>query len=420
MRRTLRKKFVVTAMIAVTVLLAVVLGAVNGVNAWTGAEEIDRQLELLTQTRHPGLGDGPFQGGRRQERGRVTLGPAAADEMLFTARYYLVRADADGTICEIDTQHIEYGSESEAEELCAAAAGQSEGRIGAYRFRTAEQPDGGTLTVFLYTAQARNSVLRVALLSGLAGAVAWGLMLLLVMFLSKKAIEPIAENMEKQKRFITDAGHELKTPLAIILANTEAMELRQGESKYSRNIREQVRRLSGLTQNLLTLARADEAAALRMETLDLGALAAESLRPFLEGAELKGIRVDSELPEGVTVSADRGQLGQLLSILLDNAVKYTPEGGAIALRLRREGKAVLELRNTVADTATPPERFFDRFYRADEARTQKNGGFGIGLSAARAIAEAHKGSLTAAYEGDQLVFTLTLQGEQHHPKETHP
>ena len=409
MRRTLRKKFIVTAMIAVTVLLAAVLGAVNGFNAWTSAEEIDRQLEMLTQTRQvSGMGRDPFQNERRQQRGRVSLGPSDADEMLFTARYYLVRAAADGTICEIDTQHIEYGSEAEAEELYTAAAGQSEGKAGAFRFRTAELPDGGTLTVFLYTAQARNGVLRVALLSGLAGVAAWGLMLLLVMFLSKKAIEPVAESMEKQKRFVTDAGHELKTPLAIILANTEAMELRQGESKYSRNIREQVQRLSGLTQNLLTLARADEAAALQLEELDLGALAAESLRPFREGAELRHIRLESELPEGVTVSADRGQLGQLLSILLDNAVKYTPEGGAIALRLRREGRAALEVRNTVADTTTPPERFFDRFYRADEARTQKSGGYGIGLSAARAIAEAHKGSLTAAYEGDELVFTLKL------------
>lgn len=409
MRRTLQKKFVVTAMIAVTVLLSVLLGAINGVNAWTSREEIARQLEHLTETR-PGA---PFPGGaerrdRFDRRERVTLGPASAAETLPTARYYLVWADGEGSVEKIDCSHIEYGSELEAEELFAAAAGQSEGSTGAFRFRTVALSDGSTLTAFLYTAQTRNGVLRVALLSLLAGAAAWGLMLLLVVFLSKKAIEPVAAGIEKQKRFVTDAGHELKTPLAIILANTEAMELRQGESKYSRNIREQVQRLSGLTQNLLTLARADEAAALQLEELDLSALAEEALRPFAEPAELRSLTLKAELSPGVRVKADRRQLAQLLSILLDNAVKYTPEGGEISLRLRREGRAVLELANTVDDSSIPPERFFDRFFRADSARTQKSGGCGIGLSAARAIAEAHRGSLTAAYREGLLVFTLTI------------
>lgn len=415
MIRTLRRKFIVTAMIAVTVLLLVLLGAINAVNAWTSRTEIERQLDMLCDTRRdfdPAEGQTPpdFAPFRRAGgRERMTLGPASGAEMLFTARYYLVWADESGEITAVDDTHIEYGSREEAAELFAAASGQSEGRTGAFRFRTAALDGGGTLTVFLYTAQTRQSVLRVAGLSALAGLAAWGLMLLLVAFLSKKTIEPIARNMEKQKRFVTDAGHELKTPLAIILANTEAMELRQGESKYSRNIREQVQRLSGLTQNLLTLARADEGGALQTEELDLSALAAESLRPFRESAELKGLQLAEELASDVRVTADRRQLSQLLSILLDNAVKYTPEGGAIALRLHREGgKAVLEVCNTVADQSIPPERFFDRFYRADEARTQKNGGYGIGLSAARAIAEAHKGSLSAAYEGDGIVFTLKL------------
>ena len=414
MRRTLRRKFTVTAMIAVTVLLLVLLGAINGVNAWTSRAEIERQLDALSDTRQ---GFEP-QGGREPDfdparhwdgRDRMTLGPSPAAQTLFTARWYLVWADENGEITAVDSSHIEYGSEEEATELFAAAKGRSEGGAGAFRFRTVTLPEGGTLTVLLYTAQTRQSVLRVAALSLLAGLAAWGLMLLLVTFLSKKAIEPVARSMEKQKRFVTDAGHELKTPLAIILANTEAMELRQGESKYSRNIREQVQRLSGLTQNLLTLARADEGGALQIEELDLSALAAESLRPFREPAELRRLTLSEELASDIRVTADRRQLGQLLSILLDNAVKYTPEGGAVSLRTRREGgKAVLEVRNTVADQSIPPERFFDRFYRADEARTQKSGGYGIGLSAARAIAEAHKGSLGAAYEGDGIVFTLKL------------
>ena len=117
----------------------------------------------------------------------------------------------------------------------------------------------------------------------------------------------------------------------------------------------------------------------------------------------------SRLQDGVQIRANRQQIAQLLSILMDNAVKYTPGGGSIDLRLEQSDRARLQIRNTVENTDVPAERLFDRFYRADSARNQKTGGCGIGLSAARAIAELHKGSLSAAYEGgDSIVFTLTL------------
>ena len=129
---------------------------------------------------------------------------------------------------------------------------------------------------------------------------------------------------------------------------------------------------------------------------------------FRAPAELKGIAVDSELAPGVAVQASRAQIAQLLSTLLDNAVKYCPEGGRVAMRLQRGDRAVLTLANTVSapvDTA----RIFDRFYRADAARSQKAGGFGIGLSAAEAIVRLYKGSISARMDGeDTVVFTVKL------------
>ena len=407
MIRILRRKFIVTAMTAVTVLLLVLLGAINGVNGWTTRRELEQQLDMLCQ-QTPGRSPRDFGPGFERREHRL-FGSAPEGEALMSARYYAVWADADGCVNRIDTDHIEYASEEEATELFENASGRDEGRTGAFRFRTVTLSGGDTLTVLLYDAQQRSGVLRVLALSALAGLVCWGLMLLLVSFLSKKAIEPIAENMEKQKRFVTDAGHELKTPLAIILANTEALELRQGESKYTRNVRAQVERLTGLTQNLLTLARADESKqVLNAEDLSLTDLVEESVQPFREPAELRGIKLSAELQPGLTVHGSRTQLGQLLSILMDNAVKYTPEGGAIAVSLKKDGKTFLRVQNDVSDASVPPERFFDRFYRAEESRTQKSGGFGIGLSAARAIAEQHRGTLTAAYEGNSIVFTLKL------------
>ncbi len=129
---------------------------------------------------------------------------------------------------------------------------------------------------------------------------------------------------------------------------------------------------------------------------------------FLAPAELKKLRCSAEIPEGLRLSGSAVQLRQLLSILLDNAVKYCPPEGALSLSLHGGDKAVLRVQNSVGEKAADPERFFDRFYRADESRSRETGGNGIGLSAAQAIAQGHKGSLRAAYEGETIVFTLTL------------
>ena len=407
MIRTLRKKFTVTAMIAVTVLLLAILGAVNGVNAWTKAREADELLNVLVET-EADAGRGPRELPMERRGGELwDRGPTEDSRM---AALFFTVTESDGAVSRIDLSRIASVTEAEAEALYASIGNSTDGRVGDFRYRSVTRADGSRVTVFLDRSRERGDVLRVAALSALAGLAGWGLMLLFVMFLSKKAIEPVAENMQKQKRFVTDAGHELKTPLAIILANTEAMELRQGENKYTKNIRGQVERLSGLTQNLLALARADEGQApMNTELFSLGELAEETARPFREPAELRQLSLSTEIAPKVEIRANRQQIGQLIGILLDNAVKYTPEGGLISLCVKKEGvRAVLQVKNTVADASVPAERLFDRFYRADEARTQKSGGTGIGLSAARAIAEAHRGKLSAAYEGDSIVFTLKL------------
>ena len=406
MIRSLQKRFITAAMIAVSVLLLVLLGTINVVNAWSSLGQTDSLLDALTESE---TGRPP----RLDNKGtRGLLRPPLTENSKMSALFFTVTANSEGEIFRTDLSRIASVSEEEACRLFTQVFGkQREGRIQSFRYRTVSLADDrGTVTIFLDESTQHYSVLRVAILSIFAGLVCWGLMLLLVIFLSKKAIRPIAENMEKQKQFVTDAGHEIKTPLAIILANTDAMELRGGESKYSRNIRAQVMRLNTLMQNLLTLARADESrVAPDTEEFSLTGLCTETMAMFAEAAELKKLHVTSRLQDGVQIRANRQQIAQLLSILIDNAVKYTPGGGSIDLRLEQSDRARLQIRNTVENTDVPAERLFDRFYRADSARNQKTGGCGIGLSAARAIAELHKGSLSAAYEGgDSIVFTLTL------------
>lgn len=408
MIRTLQKKFTVTAMIAVTVLLTVLLGVINLVNAVSLSRESDQLLESLAM--QEGFGPAPMLElpDGRERRGFFQQQPM--EDARMGAVYFTVRMSSDGEVRSVDLRHIASIDEEEATALGlqAFAAGRGYGRIDNLKYQTVEPYDDSRSIVFLDVSVQRSNLLRVAGLSVLAGLLAWCAMLVLVRALSRRAIRPIAENMERQRQFVTDAGHELKTPLAIIQANLDAMELTGGENKYSRNIRGQTQRLADLTRNLLTLARIDEASVpMDAEELDLSALTAESLEMFRAPAELKGLQVTEQLQPGVSLRANRAQISQLLSILLDNAVKYASEGGSLSLRLTGGEHVCLQVANTV-DQPVDAERIFDRFYRADSSRNQKAGGFGIGLSAARAIVNLYRGSITAANEGDTVVFTVIL------------
>ena len=329
--------------------------------------------------------------------------------------YFWAEMDGAGMVVSCDVSHMSSFTVKEAEAYIGriAVLNQPWGRDDGMRYFISESESGkGNLVVVADISNQLRSELRVLLLSLAAGAAGWFFMLILISLLSGRAVRPIVENMEKQKRFITDAGHEIKTPLAIIMANTDALELHQGETKWSRNIRGQTERLSGLMQNLLTLSRMDEGTAgTLMSECSLSEMTRDAVAQFREPAENRGISVLCDIAENVTVTGDKVRLLQLLTILLDNAVKYA-EGVTPEIRVsvsRQERTAVLRISNTCfLGQDEDPGKWFERFYRGDSARTQKSGGYGIGLSAASAIVRLHKGSVKAEYEDGRVVFTVVL------------
>lgn len=431
MIRTLKRKFIVTAMIAVTVLLTALLGVLNAVNAWTTSQDTARLLDNLVQMKAlgpPPEGEPPptFPNGQAMEppesvprnpredgRGRGFMSEVLTEDDRLSAVFFTAWLQ-DGEVLRTDVSRISTVTEEEAAALAgeAAAEGQSEGRADSFRFASMQNAAGETVYVFLENSTRWNAVLRVAALSVLAGMGGWLLMLGLVVLLSKKTIAPIAENMERQRQFVTDAGHELKTPLAIIQANTEAMELIAGETKWSRNIKAQTARLTELTRNLLTLARAEEAPTLgSFAAVDFSALVEKTTQMFQTSMEQKGLTLEAECEPGLCVRGNEAQLSNLCSILLDNAVKYATEGTALHLMLKGAEKTCsLRLENRCDKLPDcSPERLFDRFFRGDSARTQRTGGFGIGLSAAQIITIQHRGRLEAEYPAeDRIAFTVTL------------
>ena len=407
MIRALQKKFIFSAMLAITILLVILLGAINVGSAYLSRQQDEQMAEnLLNEKTMMQL---PLKG--REPKG--FLGDPMDDNSRMSAVYFTVRMDQSGNIFEIDTERIASISGEEAAELCQEVhnKGAFQGKIQNFLYKSSvSERDGSTVYLFLDTAMQLHSRLRILFLSAIAGVACWFAMLLLVIFISKKAIRPIAENIARQKQFVTDAGHEIKTPLAIILANTEAMELYLGENKWSKNIREQTVRLNGLMQNLLTLAKAEEGRELvPMEDVSLSSVVSEALEMFGESMRLKELRLSRQVETGIRIRANKEQIQRLVSILLDNAVKYSVLGGNITVLLEQRGKTILfSMENTCEVLPEcPPEKLFDRFYRADSARTQESGGYGLGLSAAKTIAELYRGEIKAAYHPpDRIAFTV--------------
>ena len=435
MVKTLQKKFIAASMLAVTILLVTLVGAINLLYCYSVMTRENNMLEMLCET--DGQPDGPrglhgrehradMQGsdtalsGETNEMNKLIRHGLSMDEAL-SARFFAVWFDEDGVIVEKDTSRIYAVTAEEASVIAQdiLSMGKSSGVYQDFRYMIREKDSSREILVAMDISRDRGDMIRILGISALIAAICWIIMLLPVYALAKLAIAPTAMSIERQKQFVTNAGHELKTPLAIIQANTEALELYTGESKWTRNIRAQTIRLSGLMQNLLTLSRMDEDSLnLEKKVFALYPLAGEVWENFAEPASGRNLsfRIIQEEKEHAKVLANRESIAQLLSILFDNAVKYTPRGGEIEVQIFSAADHVRLIQsNTVSGTegereiAEDPNRLFERFYRTDSDRSRKKGGYGIGLSAARAIAGANSGMISAEIEEGRILFTVVLK-----------
>jgi len=267
--------------------------------------------------------------------------------------------------------------------------------------------------VFMNCETRMAAVRNLALISTVACAGGILLAWLLVRLFSRKAVEPTIRNMEQQKQFITNASHELKTPLTVISTNMELLKMENPDNPWIRSTQKQTGALRHLVDELVYLSRMEEEnPALNMESLAPGAILREAAEPFQAMAEFNGKELQVVTEEDLRITGDRPSLQRLMSTMLDNAVKYTPEGGEILAEAVSEGKhAVIRVSNTVEQPMTKEQcaQLFNRFYRADESRNKdRKSGFGIGLAIAAAIAEKHGGSMNARMEEDRLIISAVL------------
>ena len=428
MIKKLRRSFIITSMISVIAVLALIVAAINIINHINSANEADALLRYLAD--NGGSFDAFSRGKDDRQRDdaappEIPEGEIPRDhrfgnglrgfmtaETPYETRFFTVILKDNGDPVMTDTGKIAAVGSEEALGIAQKlySQGAERGYYGDYRFLITRQTDNN-LCVFIDRSRVLRDMRGFMTISVLVSVGASAAIFVLIFILSGAVIRPAAESYEKQKKFITDAGHELKTPLAVINSCNEVIEMEQGESKWTKGIAAQTERLASLTKELVALARMDESGAKPdFEIFPLSETVTEILDPFVIPAELKGAAFTSDIMPDISYRGDKGLIAKLCSILADNAVKYTPEGGKITFTLTKKGKRIYLVSENTAENiekGAHPE-YFDRFRRGDASRGGDKPGFGIGLSMAQSIVQAHGGRIDAVSKDGQS-FTITVR-----------
>jgi len=405
MIKKLRLKMIGVSMLSLLLVLGVVLLLANVINYREVIADADLTLSILTENQ------GTFPESYEEWGKRAFLD---SEELSYETRFFYVLLNDDGDAVLTSTDQIAAIDQHAAEEYAVDvyASGNTKGFTDVYRYLTTET-DEGTLIIFLDCNRSISNAKRLALISVCVSIGGLGIVFFLLLILSEKVIAPFAENYEKQKRFITDAGHELKTPLAVIAADTEVLEMDLEENEWLADIKAQIVRLTELTNDLIVLSRMEEQndSSAQMEEIDFSALAAETGDSFQMMAAAQKKDLYCEIEPEIRIHGDEKALRRLVSILLDNACKYSETSGEILLKLKK-GKHQIQLSvyNTTPDIKKESlPHLFDRFYRTDESRNSQTGGYGLGLSIAASTVAAHKGKITATTEdGKSLLITAVF------------
>ena len=415
MLKKLQKSFMAIAMFALASLVLVQSFAVNVINIY----QTDMDIRSILRTIANNGGVLPNSYIETDERFSNIFNPFGEMhlniETPYSTRYFVVELK-DNLVTKISTEHIAAVDNTKAFEYAHAVYRQNEpgfGTIDIYRYYYTT--DGhNSMIIFLDWQRDLARCLALAFISLFVSLVTITVLAVMVYWLSKKAMKPVAASIEKQKQFITDASHELKTPLTIIAANAEVLEMCEGENEWTTSIKNQTTRLSHLVKNLVELSKLNEMQDEKSRSsFNISLAFMETASNFETTAAVANKNFSFSAADDLQYYGNEAEIRQLVTILCDNAIKYTDECGFIKMNLYKSGKnIILESYNTCEyiDPKTV-SHLFDRFYRADSSRARdtKTGGYGIGLSIAQAIVHRHKGKIKVFTSGTTgVTFKITL------------
>lgn len=409
MIRKLRRRFVAISM---SLLFVVLLLAGGSLLYTTYRQQRSDTLTALRMALENGGGSQKVPIGKPQSEDGGRASPR------FGSAVFVVTVDSTGAITDSKIENVEISDETLAAVTAAALdSGDSAGTIAspALRWQKKTTADGAVLAFADRSSEsAAVSSLLLKLAAVLCGALAafFGICELL----ARLALRPVEAAWEQQRQFVADASHELKTPLTVILANASIMARHSAETVASQNqwldgIAQEGGRMKKLIDDLLFLAKSDAARApVVLSRVDFSDAVWSSALSFESVAFERGIALETQIEPGLAVRGDEARLKRLADTLVDNACKYAGGEKRVVVALSgAAGEAVLAVTNT--GTEIPPgdlPHIFERFYRADESRTQGTGGYGLGLSIAAAIAAEHRGAIRAESAGGKTTFTVTL------------
>ena len=338
-------------------------------------------------------------------------------ESEYELRYFTIEIDEDNYISEINLSNVAAVSENEASDIAAkvlnkrSKKGSIEKGSCLYVYKI-NKKDEGTVIIFLDSTRTFEGLWEIVSMALKIGALSFLFFVLLISLLSRRAVKSTVRNIEAQNEFITNAGHELKTPRAIISANAEVLEIMNGKNEWTDSIVNQVKRMSGLINDLIFLAKMNEKTDVVLSDVDFSKITDDIAGSFKTVIEQQKKQFEYDIKENVVIKGEEKLLSELVSILVDNAVKYCDEGGMIRVELKsksRDAGARLVVSNSYASGADVDySRFFDRFYREDTSHNSKKKGYGIGLSMAEGIVGLLKGKISVTYSNGEIRFVVVI------------
>lgn len=411
MFKQLQKSFVKSAMLSFTAVLLVVLVAVNVVNYRQTVNQVDRLGTMLVNNdgTFPDAPEGGMAPKEHPEHGMPKGMEFRKDDQMAT-RYAVVRV-ANGTVQSVDRTHLVSLDEEALKELGlrVAQGSATQGWEGSLRYQVAKT-DAGTMVVLVDANKETQQISRLMMVTGAVFVLCLAVVYVLVRLVSKRAIRPFVENVERQQQFIANASHEIKTPLAVLSANTDLLAMMGTEAKFVDSNKRQIKRLNSLVEQMLILSRYDEGeAAATKEEVDLVAVTKAIVEEILPVLNEKELQVEFTGEAQTIITTNKSAMTELIRILLDNAMKYTVGEPVITVEAKRNQLAIGN--ETEPMTKEQVSQIFDRFYRVDSSRNRTTGGSGLGLSIAQKIAETNNVQLTAELTSEtQICFVI--EGEK--------